>query len=467
MTTFAPVGQEDPMSTLCRMVVDTQYEDLPQGVVDYAKLHILDTLAVIMGGSAMEGIPPVVDMVKDKGGKPESIIPFYGGKVPASEVALAIGPMARAMDLGDCHEEAGHSAEYTLPAILAATGLKDKVTGRELITAFVVGQEVLIRIGMACKRISRGAVLGRGGGHYIFGPSAGAGKLLGLNLDQLENAQGIARGMTQPHDLAMYRPPTLMVRLHHGLICQAAVNACLLARRGITGPRQEVLLGPRGFLAMATWETEPAALTRRLGEEWEMLGTMMKPYASCKCTHTAVGGVLGQMREHNFNAQDIANIHIDECPLNWDTVCVPREVRWNPQTVPECQFSMPYAVAAAAYDKGLFLDSYTLEARGRPDVRGLMARISASEDSSLPKFSARVSISLKDGKKYSNVYRYVKGDRRNPFTEQELVEKFKRCAAYSAYKLSDEVVDSVIEAILRLDEVDDVVGALLLPLTPK
>lgn len=80
MPMFVPADQEDPMSTLCRMVADTRYEDLPSDVVNYAKRSILDTMAVTIGGSSMEGIPSVVDLVKDKGGKPESIIPFYGGK---------------------------------------------------------------------------------------------------------------------------------------------------------------------------------------------------------------------------------------------------------------------------------------------------------------------------------------------------------------------------------------------------
>ena len=467
MPKFVPAGQEDPMNTLCRMVADTRYEDLPSDVVNYAKRSILDTVAVTIGGSAMEGISSVVDLVKDKGGKPESIIPFYGGKVPSSEAGLAIGPMSRAMDLGDVHEEAGHCNEYILPALLAATGLKDKITGKEFITALVVGQEVLIRIGIAFKVVNKAIPSGRHTGHYIFGPVASVGKLIGLSQEELENAQGIARGMTQPHDLAMYAPATLMVRVHHGFICQDAINACLLARRGITGPRQEVLTGLRGYLAFAKWETEPDALIKGLGEEWEVKNLVMKSYAACKCTHTSIDGILDQMREYNFKVEDIANIDIDQSSINWSFVCIPKEVKWNPQTVPECQFSLPYTVATAAYDKEVFLDSYTPQARARQGVRELMARISAKEEPGLPPYAARINTTLKDGRKYSKEYICVKGHPKNPFTEQELIDKFKKCVPYSAYKLSDKVVDSIIKALLNLEEIDDVVSALLLPLTPN
>jgi len=467
MAKYVLMEHEDPMSTLCRMVTNTSYEDLPADVVNYAKRSILDTIAVTIGGSAMEGIPAVVELVKSKGGKPESFIPFYGGKVPASEAGMAIGPMSRAMDLGDVHEEAAHSSEYTIPALLAATGLKEKVTGKEFITAYVVGQEVLIRIGMAFRALSGAIIAQRGHGHCMFGAVAATGKLLGLSLEELENAQGIAREMTQPQDSAMFHPATLIVRVHHGFVAQDAINACLLARKGITGPRNEVLTGPRGYLDFATtWETNPAALTDGLGEKWEMTNTMMKPYSACKCTHTAISGILDQMREHNFKADGIADIHIDESSINWAIVCEPTGEKWHPQTEAACQFSLPYTVATAAYTEDIFLDSYTQQARTRPDIRDLMTRITAREDPALPMWAARLHTTLKDGRKFSKEYVYIKGHPRNPFTDEDLIDKLKKCAPYSAYKLSDEVVDSVIKSILNLEKSDDVVNDIILPLTP-
>lgn len=197
-----------------------------------------------------------------------------------------------------------------------------------------------------------------------------------------------------------------------------------------------------------------------------MLNTMMKIYTSCKCTHTAIDGILNQMKEHDFKAEDIANINIEESSINWALACEPEEAKWNPQTVPDCQFSLPYTVATAAYNKDVFLNSYTPQAMARQDVRELMTRISAKKEPSLPPFAARVNTTLKDGRKYSKEYVYIKGHPKSPFTEQELIDKFKRCVPYSAYKLSDAVVDSVIKALLSLERVDDVVSALLLPLTP-
>lgn len=234
---------------MCRFAARTSFGDLPNEVVEFAKRHILDQMGCIIGGSAQAGIKEVVDFVKEKGGRPESLIPFYGGKVPASEGAFAIGPMARAVDMGDVSMEASHTAEYTLPALLAAVGLKEKVSGQEFITAFVVGQEVMVRIGSGFNLARAIAERSNEGGHFIFGPTVAVAKLLGLSLEEMQNAVGIANAMTQHWEMSMYAEGALTVRVHHGFVCQDAVNACLLARRGITGPHN-ILFGPNGFYAV-------------------------------------------------------------------------------------------------------------------------------------------------------------------------------------------------------------------------
>ena len=85
----------------------------------------------------------------------------------------------------------------------------------------------------------------------------------------------------------------------------------------------------------------------------------------------------------------------------------------------------------------------------------------------MPEYASRVRTTLKDGRKFSKEYLHPKGDPYNPLTEQELVDKFRRCVPYSAHRLDDVVVDSLIETLLALETVDDIVNALLLPLTPK
>ena len=460
-------AHEDAMRQLCRLVVDTSYEDLPSSLVNRAKRSILDTLAVTVGGSAMEGIDTTVAYVKEKGGKPETTIPFYGGKVPASEAGLAIGPMSRAMDYGDVDMVVGHSSEYILPAMLAALGLKKTVSGKEFITAFVAGSEVLVRTGLLA-RPGVSISIGRDGGHYIFGCVAAVGKLLNLSQDELEEAQGIASAMTQPHSTLMYSPPTLMIRLHHGFICQDAINACLLALRGITGPRSGVLSDRGGYQSFVTWETDPGAVTQGLGRVWEMTRLTMKHHPIAASASTTIDGMLSQMEEHRFSAGDIDRINLELDVRLADRINQPeaRKAQWHPETPHDCQFSVPYGLSSVIHDGYLFLDSYTEEARAREDVRALMPKITVTRDESLPLFAARINTILKNGRKVTNTYRYPKGHPENPMSDTELLEKFSKCVGYSAFKVSDSVSATVAASVLSLESVDDVAESLISPLTP-
>lgn len=465
---FARVGTEDPMSTLCRMVVNLEFEDLPEDVVDVAKRLILDAIGITIGGSSWEGIDTVVGLMTEQGGREECPIPLYGQRVPASSAAFAIGAMSRAMDMGDVHDQGGHSSEYNLPALLAATSLLDNVSGKDFLTAFVAGQEMIVRTGASYGFQDR-AVLEEGthGGHFIFGPIAAVGKLIGLTYDEMVNAEGIGRCLTQGDDLSMYHPATLMVRMHHGFIARDAITACLLAQRGIDGPREEVLLGREGFLARFDPQgVDEQVLTERLGERWMFASTSFKPYASCKANHSAVTGILEQMAVGEFGFEDIAGIHIEEDAMNWSQVCVPHDLKWNPMSVPQCQFSLPYAVASAARYGDLFFDSYAPEAMQRADVRELMTRITAAENRSLQQWGANLTTTLKDGRRYEGEYTSVKGSPDNPMTLDELKVKFHKCASYGASPIDAGRLDELIESVVQLEHVDDVSKALVEALVP-
>lgn len=457
----------EPMPALCRMILDTPYSALPDTAVTHARHAVLDALGVMIGGSGMEGIAGLADLVAEKGGAAQSPLPFYGGRYPASQVALAIGPMPRAMDCGDLHEEAGHVTEYIVPTLLAGAGLRAApVTGEEFLAAVVVGQEVLIRLGTAYQVISTAIPHGDCGGHYIFGAVASLGRLLCLSQDQLENAMGIARTMTQPHTMGIYSPATLMVRVHHGLVSQAAITCVELALKGITGPREQVLTGPKGFLTAAKWAIDPSTVVDGLGTEWVMEQITTKGYSACYFNHSSIDGIVDLRDRHGFTPEDIESVHIRVSQSGWNAVCEPAETKWAPVTVPDLQFSLPFAAAAAAYDGTVFLDTYSEDSSSRPEVRELMTCVSAEVGEDVSDWGANVTVTLRDGRTVSGEYVYVKGHPANPFTEEDFIAKFRRCVPYSILQLDEQTIDRMIADVLSLETSQDVIGTLLTPLMP-
>ncbi len=467
MKEYKRIGNEDAVHTYARMLQEVTYEDIPPEVIQYDKWIILDTIGAMLGGSRMDGIETVVNMVKEKGGKPEMVIPLYGGKVPASEAGMAIGPMARAADWSAIHLEAMHTSEHTLPALIAALGLREKVTGKEFLTAFALGQEILIKIGNAWKP-TYAVAHGRSNGHYIFGSTAAAAKLLGLNYEQCLNAWGIVRSMTQPHDMAAFHPVTHMIKIHHGYVTQDTINACEMALRGITGPHNEVITGKRGYLGMACWETFPEELWNGLGTKWEQTELESKSFPGCKSTTTAVFGIWDMMKEHNLKKEDIAKIDFFMPEVSMEMLEGPDEEKYNPADQYECQFSLPYMIATAIEDGQILPKSYWDDARERPAVKELMPKIHLIRRDGLKPWSTDIELTTTDGR-FLTMFSdpdNIRGSLFNQFTEEDYIDKFKKLVPYSVYPLSDEKVDKLIDTLLHLEESEDVLRDVIYPLTP-
>ena len=458
--------EQEQMDQLYHWILESKYEDFPAELVAYAKMLMLDVLGCIIGGSKEEAIPEVINFVKEHGDTKESYLPIFGGQYSAAMVGFALGSMARSLDFGDVHMQGSHTSEYVFPTLLAATGLKNKVTGSDLLNAFVVGNEVLIRMGIASNW--KDAIVNQiyRGGHFIFGVIAAVAKLLDLNQHELNNAMGMAIGKIQPHHTPLIlKYPSHMVRLHHGFIAQDAINICLLAKKGLTGPNN-VILGEGGFLdRFPKSMRNPDAVIKNLGKTWHVLETSMKPYPACKCTHTGIEALLLLMKEHKFKAEDIQNIHVKESSFSYSIVCVPEDKVYKPTTKAESQFSLPYVLSIAAINQNVWLDSYTPELRNRADVKAMMKKITFEKDSSLPNITAVITIKLNNGNEYKKEVIYPKGDRvHNPITREELLEKFHRLLSNSANPINSNVTKLLIDAVDNIEKIDDVEKEIIFPL---
>ena len=279
--------------------------------------------------------------------------------------------------------------------------------------------------------------------------------------------RGIASAMTQPHSLLMYNPTTLIIRGHHGFVCQDAINACMLAQRGIDGPRNGVLSSQAGYAGFIHWDTDISVVTEDLGKKWYIKNLQRKRYPIAASALTSVDGMILQMEEHSFTGHDIEHINLVLQTKLAGRVNNPaaREAQWNPQTVHDCQFSVPYGVATAAYDGDVFLTSFTEAARTREDVRDLISRITVTSDNRLPPLGARLVTRLGSGQQFTSEYRYPRGHADYPLEDQDLIEKFIKCAPYSAFPVSDAVARSVCDRILALETIPDTVREIVMPLT--
>lgn len=460
MRKFEPIKPEqDPAGKLAEMVVNTRYSDIPAAVIDVAKKAIFDTLAVTIAGSKWEVSPQIAELVKGWGGKPESTVLIYGYKVPAPMAAFVNGVMARAIDMGDVHETAGHITECIVPTLCAAAGIrKKKTTGRDFLIAYIVGAEVNARIGSAIAITSHSGLGIPGELHHSICATAAVSRLLGLSVDETWNAMGITYSVTAMQELQKYAEGTQMARVQHCFESQVGVLAPLLAQRNVTGPKGIFLGVPAGIFRHLEYDDfDPGYLTDGLGKKWLFAGLSLKPYSSCKYGHSYIDAMIELVKKHKINHKDIKKIHLTGSEGSRMTV-EPKDAKWHPTKVGEACYSAPYAVATAAVAGKVFLDDFSEEGLKNPEKRRLMDNTTVSIDPGIKtQFDGfTVEVTLKNGKKYSQTSRYVLGHPKNPMSWDDVTEKFWRCVPYSAKRIAKKKLQHVVDLCTSLEKVKDI-----------
>ena len=118
--------------------------------VEATKKQILDMLGVMVAGStcSISGeINGLVDLVKEWGGKEESTILAFGGRVPAPNAAFVNGILCVRRDFDDTNltYSGGHTSRSIAPTALAMAERLGNINGKEFITAEALGHDLECR----------------------------------------------------------------------------------------------------------------------------------------------------------------------------------------------------------------------------------------------------------------------------------------------------------------------------------
>jgi len=347
-----------------------RYEDLPAAVVQQAKECIIDTVAAGICGSALPWSRIVIDYAERTGAGGRSHILGRGSTVQAPAAALANGALAHAFELNSLTRPGAgaHPGATVLPPALAVAQEKG-ADGRALITAFVAGNEVMIRIGRATGHTNEARGFHAPGTTGPFGAAAAAGHLLGLDADAMTNALGIA-GSLCGGLLEFARGNGGMVkRLHLGRASEAGVLAASLAAAGFTGPRT-VIEGQFGFLRVFCTAWDEAELTRGLGDEFVVSTTVLKRYPCHATAHAAVKAVRELQAEHGFAGAAIEAIAVTGTERMIERHNIP-----EPADLMLAQYSIPFSVALALCREARDPESWDESALADPQIRSLARRV--------------------------------------------------------------------------------------------
>ena len=138
------MGQQ--IEKLAQFVAETRWEDVPEPVQHHAKLTLLDTLGVILAGSARPEVAGLRQRLTAGGGAGATV---YAQGWPAADprnAALLNGIAGRSIELCEgLRFVSGQAAMQALPGVLAV-GEQAGSTGRDMLTAFVLGYDVAARV---------------------------------------------------------------------------------------------------------------------------------------------------------------------------------------------------------------------------------------------------------------------------------------------------------------------------------
>ena len=435
-------------------VAKVKYDDLSKDAIEITKKFILDTLATTLAGSSAPGCEIVVNQVKDWGGKEESTILVYGGKAISENAALANSMMAHALDLDDTHDEAViHSYVSVLPAALAMAERDGGVNGKNLITAVTLGVDLMCRLGLA----SFGHDWVYSSTMAYFGATVAAGKILGLNKDELHHAMGVAYSQCAGN-LQCIKDGGLVKRMQPAFAARAAILSSILAQNGITGAT-EVFEGQFGFFpSYHRGKYAREAAVKELGRVFEGVNSSIKLYPCCRYTHGSIDATLNIVKENDISPDDVVEVVSHVAQDAYNLVGKPFEIRESPQV--DAQFSIPYTVSVAIAKKNVFIDDFFEEKiKGDTQVLQLANKVRVVVDQEpIAKglTPCVVDIKTKDGKVYSERIEILRGDPRKPVSMEEVAQKFRRCAAFSAKPLSKENIEAIIRTVSNLESVADV-----------
>lgn len=417
----------------------THRASVPAPVATDAVGRVLDvignSIAAQEDGSSAES-RTIGDVVVGRGGRAEATTWDSGERVPASGAALINGTLAHSLDFDDTHlPSVLHPSAAIVPAAVAVAEAHGR-PGAELLAAVAVGDEVCDRLGMASyiPRIRNSSFFERGL-HATsicgtIGAAVASAMLLELDAKQICDTIGIAASMGAGL-IEANRTGGTVKRIHCGWAAHAGVEAALFAAGGITGP-PTVIEGRFGFLQAYLGEDQrPEVITADLGESWELLRTVYKPYPSNHFTHPGIDCALA-LRAEGLHADDIAfaELGVAEAPLR--TIGEPRGKKVRPQSGYHAKFSGPYTVAAAMRGGGglgVYLDDFTPAAVSDPDRLALAARIDVVPDElcndEFPNaFSAVLRVTTRSGKRLEHRVHSSRGGPEHPLTPDELQVKF-------------------------------------------
>jgi len=419
------------MPNIVDFISDLTFDNIPEAARRTARLCLLDAVGCMVSGM---NYPPLLDLARtiSKSNRGPSIIaatPLSATRAWASFINTHAGTY---FDLDDGHRKAqGHPGGVIVPLSLMLAA-ENGCSGRELLAAIVAGYETAVRSALIMRQA--GGPRKGSGAWSSTGGTAAAGKLCQLSKAQLQNALGLAEyyAPQAPQDRSLAGPSSMKEGM--AWASYTAITA--------------VELAAAGFDAMAPFLLD-AAYCHDLGRNWEICSVYFKMYACCRFSHPVLDGLSALIEENEIRPHSIKSIVVQSFEK---ALLLGRPAPENPVAA---MYSIPFAVGCQLIKGQVHPEDMTEESLSDRRFLEIAAKVTIEEDPELTalfpeKCLARVVLHLNDGTQIKSETLSARGDPDNPYSEEELGQKFLRLTR----SLPDRRGEEMLKLIMNIEHED-------------
>lgn len=431
-------------------VSSLSFEEVPRDAVEMAKLCILDAVGIAFASTHYDFAKRALAALSEMETGNYGVI-AHSVFLSQRDAALLNGLLIHGLDYDDTHL-AGvvHTSASIFPTALAI-GIEREASSRDLLLAYILGVEIVSRLGMVAK----------GGFHQVgfhptglvgaFGAAVTAGKIMGLSARELAGAQGIVGSMASG-SLEFLETGAWTKRIHPGWAAVSGITAARFAKHGFEAPLSiyEGRFGLYSSHLHPEQERDLSLIAGQLGERWEILNVALKPFPACHFTHAFADAAITVATQYCFDPSEIEEVlcRVPEGIIK--TVCEPKDRKSSPSSEYDAKFSLNYVVAASLLKKRFTLTELEDEALSDSVIKELCKKVRYEVDakSEFPRvYSGEVVVKLRNGQVFEAKEPINRGSVERPLSHDDVINKFRDNVGLVADRTVADRVENVILSI--------------------
>ena len=429
---------------LATYVVSARLSDIPADVQHEAKRAILNVLGCAIGGSAHPAVDLAIRALGPLSGERTAAVIGRPERLDPLHASLMNGISSHVEDYDDTTPKNYSHTSSPVSSALFAYASANPVRGRDFVEAFILGFEAASRVGNAVYPSHYDVGWHMTGTIGGFGAAAAVGKLIGLSVQQMVWALGLAA--TQSAGLReMFG--SMGKAFHPGRSAQNGFAAALLANAGFTAGERSIE-GPRGFAHVTAASRDLSKITARLGVDFDLRENTYKPFPCGIVNHPTIDGAIQIHHEHNLDPAAIVAVRLRVAPLVLD-LCNQQNITRGLQG----KFCVYHGAAVGLVRGKGGLREYTDEAVNDPQIKRVREATTAVGDPKITEDQSHLEVELKDGRRLTKFVEQSLGNIHRPLSDKQLEDKF-RDQAVPVLPAAD--VDALIDMCWRIDALDDV-----------